>query len=42
VTDPAIFIAILRVHNRENYWWVQCSTCDYGWQVPFYAAESAG
>jgi hypothetical protein len=32
----------LTVHERENYWYVQCSTCDGGWQVLHYAAESAG
>ena len=41
-TDPAILRAILRVHDREGYWWVQCGACDCGWQVPYYAAESAG
>jgi hypothetical protein len=38
VTDPTIVKAILRVHDREDYW-VECSTCEYGWQVAYYAAE---
>jgi hypothetical protein len=41
-TDPAIVEAILRVHDRDGYWWVECLTCAYGWQTPFYAAESVG
>ena len=39
---PAILRAILRVHDREGYWWVQCGACDCGWQVQYYAAESIG
>ena len=42
VTDPTIIKAILTVRERENYWYVQCSTCDGGWQVPFYAPEIIG
>jgi hypothetical protein len=42
VTDPVLLRAILRVHDREGYWWVECGTCDYGWQVAYYAAESVG
>ena len=42
VTDSVIVEAILSVLERENYWYVQCRTCTSGWQVPFYAAESAG
>jgi hypothetical protein len=41
-TDPTIVKAILSVQDRENYWYVQCSTCDCGWQVPYYAAEGVG
>ena len=41
VTDPDIVEAILSVLVRENYWYVQCHTCTSGWQVPFYARESA-
>jgi hypothetical protein len=39
LTDPSILRAILRVHDREGYWWVECAACDRGWQVPHYAAE---
>ena len=38
-TDPTIVKAILRFHDRDGYWWVECATCEYGWQVPYYAAE---
>ena len=41
-TDLTIVKAIVRVHDRDGYWWVECSTCEYGWQVPYYAAESGG
>jgi hypothetical protein len=41
-TDSALIRAILKVDEREGYWWVQCGACDGGWQVPFYAAESVG
>lgn len=37
--DPAILRAILRAQDREGYAWVECGTCDSGWQVPHYAAE---
>jgi hypothetical protein len=40
VTDVVIIKAILTVHERENYWYVQCTTCDGGWQVPYYVAEA--
>lgn len=39
--DPVI-VAILTILERETYWWVECSTCEYGWQVAHYAAESRG
>jgi hypothetical protein len=42
VTDPSILRAILRVHDRDGYWWVECAACDCGWQVPYYAAERLG
>ena len=38
-TDPTIIKAILRVHDRDGYWWVECATCEHAWQVPNYAAE---
>jgi hypothetical protein len=40
-TDPTIVKAILRVQDREGYWWVECAACDHGWQVAYFAAESA-
>jgi hypothetical protein len=39
VTDVVAIKAILTVHEREDYWYVQCSTCEGGWQVPYHAAE---
>jgi hypothetical protein len=42
VTDPAIIRAILRVHDSDGYWFVECGTCEHGWQVPYYATESVG
>jgi len=41
-TDPAVIRAILKVHNREDYWFVQCGACEGCWQVPYYAAENVG
>jgi hypothetical protein len=37
-TDPALLKAILKVRDGAGggYWWVQCATCDCGWQVPHY------
>jgi hypothetical protein len=37
-TDPALLRAILRVRDGVDggYWWVQCATCEHGWQVPHY------
>jgi hypothetical protein len=36
--DPALLRVILRVRDGAGggYWWVQCGTCDTGWQVPYY------
>lgn len=43
-TDPAFVRAILRVRDGAggDYWWVECGVCEIGWQVPYFAAESAG
>jgi hypothetical protein len=43
-TDPALIRAILKVRDGSggDYWWVECITCDMGWPVPYYAAESVG
>jgi hypothetical protein len=42
-TDPAELRYILKVKDGlgPGYWWVECSACDTGWQVPYFAAESA-
>jgi hypothetical protein len=42
VTDPVFIKATLTVTERDNYWYVQCRTCDGRWQVPYYAAEIEG
>jgi hypothetical protein len=42
VIDPTIVKVILRVHDREGYWWVECATCEYGWQTPYFAAAAGG
>ena len=36
--------AILGVQEGAGarYWWVRCGACDCDWQVPHYAAGSAG
>jgi hypothetical protein len=35
-TDPAVLRVILKVRDGAggDYWWVDCGTCGYGWQVP--------
>jgi hypothetical protein len=33
--------AILRVTDKDGYSWVQCNSCEAGWQVRYYA-ESVG
>jgi hypothetical protein len=25
-----------------DYWWVECGTCDTGWQVPHHGEEHVG
>jgi hypothetical protein len=40
-TDPAMLRLALKIVDKDGYWWVQCSTCDTAWQVPFYV-ESVG
>jgi hypothetical protein len=39
-----VLLVILKVREGAggSYWWVQCGTCDAGWQVPHYAAGSVG
>jgi hypothetical protein len=41
VTDPAIVKAIVRAHDRDGYWFVECASCGGGWQTPYFATESA-
>jgi hypothetical protein len=38
-SDPAPLRAILKVRDGagRDYWWVECGTCEFGWQVPHYA-----
>jgi hypothetical protein len=33
-TNPATLKVLLKVSDRDGYWWVQCSGCECGWQVP--------
>jgi hypothetical protein len=43
-SDPALLRAILKVRDGAGggYWWVECGTCECGWQVPLYAEQSVG
>ena len=36
--DPALLRVILKVRDGAGggYWWVECATCEHGWQVPHY------
>jgi hypothetical protein len=38
-TNPATLKVLLKVRERDGYWWVDCGSCEAGWQVPFYAAS---
>jgi len=40
-TDPALLRVLLKVRDGAGggYWWVECGTCDCGWQVPVFAEE---
>jgi hypothetical protein len=42
-TDPAVLWVILKVKDGAGggYWWVECGSCEAGWQVAHYA-ESVG
>jgi hypothetical protein len=42
-SDPALLRAILKVRDGAGggYWWVECGSCECGWQVAHYA-ESVG
>jgi hypothetical protein len=36
-----ILKVLLRVTEKDGYWWCECAGCQSGWQVPYYA-ESVG
>jgi hypothetical protein len=36
------FGSLLKVIDKGDYNWVECGSCDAGWQVPHYAPESLG
>jgi hypothetical protein len=42
-TDPSVLRILLKVKPglAAGYDWVECGSCDAGWQVPHYA-ESVG
>ena len=42
-TDAPVLRVILKVKDGAGggYWWVECGSCDAGWQVTHYA-ESVG
>jgi hypothetical protein len=42
VTDAAMLKVLLKVTEKDGYWWCQCGGCEIGWQVPFYAQERVG
>ncbi len=37
-TDAAMLRVLLKVTDKGDYDWVQCGSCDAGWQVPHYAS----
>jgi hypothetical protein len=40
-TNPDVIKVLLRITEKDSYWWVECGGCEGDWQVPFYAQESA-
>jgi hypothetical protein len=40
-TNSATLKVLLKARERDGYWWVECGSCEAGWQVPFFA-ESVG
>ena len=42
-SDAAVLLVSLKVKDGAGggYWWVECGSCDAGWQVTHYA-ESVG
>jgi hypothetical protein len=41
-TDAAMLRLLLKVIDKADYDWVECGSCDAGWQVPHSAPESVG
>jgi hypothetical protein len=41
-TEPDVIKVLLRITEKDGYWWVECAGCEGGWQVPFYAQERVG
>jgi hypothetical protein len=41
-TDPDVTRVLLRITEKDGYWWVECAGCESGWHVPFYAQERVG
>jgi hypothetical protein len=43
-TDAAMLRVLLKVTDKGDYDWVECSACGAGWQVPHYgeSAEDVG
>lgn len=37
VSDPSVLRLVLRVVDKDDYWWTSCSACDMGWQVPHFS-----
>jgi hypothetical protein len=40
--NPDVMKVLLRITEKDGYWWVECAGCESGWQVPFYAHERVG
>jgi hypothetical protein len=40
-TDPAVIKILLKVTDKGDHDWVECGSCEAGWQVVHYA-ESVG
>jgi hypothetical protein len=36
-TDAHMLRVLLKVTDKGDYDWVECGSCDAGWQVPHYA-----
>jgi hypothetical protein len=35
------FVLKVKEGADGGYWWVECGSCEYGWQVPHYAESVA-